>query len=159
MKLVDANVLLYAVNESDRRHDEAAGWLDGELGAGRPVGFDWLVLVAFLRLVTKVGLFPTPLPVAEALQTVNDWLDHPASITVEPTTRHAGILSGLLGDLGAGGNLVNDAHLAALAVEHDATVVTYDNDFARFRGVRWELPGGGSGQATGAKRAPRRRQR
>jgi toxin-antitoxin system PIN domain toxin len=140
VKLVDANVLLYAVNESDPRHDEAAGWLDDQLSAGNTVGFAWLVLVAFLRLVTKIGLFPSPLPVADAVETMQRWLEQPAAVMVEPTARHASILSGLLVELGTGGNLVNDAHLAALAVEHDATVITYDSDFGRFRGVRWEQP-------------------
>ncbi|WP_370327102.1 type II toxin-antitoxin system VapC family toxin [Euzebya sp.] len=135
MTLVDANVLLYAVNADAPHHAEAADWLDGELNAGRPVGFAWIALLAFVRLSTKIGLFPSPLPVAEALAQVEAWVSHPAAVVVEPTTRHVTVLAGLLAEVGTGGNLVNDAHLAALAVEHGADVVSYDTDFGRFEGV------------------------
>jgi toxin-antitoxin system PIN domain toxin len=140
VNLVDANVLLYAVNESDPRHEEAASWLDGALNGREAVGFAWPVLLAFMRLSTKVGLFPEPLPVAEAVNCARLWTRQPPSVIVEPTSRHLDILAGLLQPTGGGGNLVPDAHLGALAVEHDATVVTYDNDFGRFRGVRWRPP-------------------
>ena len=141
MNLVDANVLLYAVNESEERHDESRGWLDGALSAGESTGFAWIVVLAFLRLSTRIGLFPDPLPIRDAVSTVRGWLGHPASVIVEPTGRHGQVLLGLIEQLGTGGNLVSDAHLAALALEHDATVVTYDNDFGRF-GVRWQRPDG-----------------
>ncbi|MHB1583752.1 MAG: TA system VapC family ribonuclease toxin [Acidimicrobiales bacterium] len=140
MNLVDANVLLYAVNESDERHDEARGWLDGALGSGDTVAFSWAVLLAFLRLSTKVGLFPNPLSTDQAVDRVRRWTGHPAGVVVEPTARHLVLLSGLLAEVGSGGNLVSDAHLAALALELDAVVVTYDNDFDRFTGVRWRRP-------------------
>lgn len=140
MTVVDANVLLYAVNSAADRHDEAVAWLDGELNAGRPVGFAWLVVLAFLRLSTKVGLFPRPLTVDQADARVEAWLGHPASVVVEPTERHRSVLSGLLQQVGTGGNLVSDAHLAALAIEHGATVVSYDSDFGRFEGVAWAMP-------------------
>jgi toxin-antitoxin system PIN domain toxin len=140
VKLVDANVLLYAVNASEPRHREARDWLDGELSSGRPVGFSWIVLLAFVRLTTRSGLFPSPLSLDDALEIVRAWLDQPLAVVLEPTTRHLDVLAGLLRQTGSGGNLVNDAHLAALAVEHDATVVTYDGDFARFDGVRWTTP-------------------
>lgn len=141
MKLVDANVLLYAVNASDPRHERSRGWLDHALNGVEPVGFSWLAVLAFLRLSTKFGLFPNPLPVDEAVARVRDWLAQPPSVVVEPTARHLGVLAGLLADTGSGANLVNDAHLAALAVEHDAVVVSYDTDFLRFTGVRCEQPG------------------
>ena len=140
MKLVDANVLLYAVNSSEPRHADARAWLDGELSKGAPVGFSWLVLLAFLRLSTRAGLFPRPLPVDGALARARGWVEQPSAVVVEPTSRHLDLLAGLLGEVGAGGNLVSDAHLAALALEHGATVVTYDSDFGRFAGVRWERP-------------------
>ena len=140
MTLVDANVLLYAVNTSSDHHEEARTWLDGELTRGRTVGFAWLVLLAFLRLSTKVGLFPRPLAVAEADERIEAWLAHPAATVVEPTARHRAVLSGLLRGVGTGGNLVNDAHLAALALEHGATVISYDTDFGRFEGLRWARP-------------------
>jgi toxin-antitoxin system PIN domain toxin len=139
--LVDANVLLYAVNESVDKHEQARSWLDGALNGREPVGLSWIVLLAFLRLSTRVGLFPSPLTVREAIDRVEAWLAQPPSVVLEPTSRHLSVLAGLLASTGSGGNLVNDAHLAALAVEHDATIVTYDTDFGRFPGVRWQLPG------------------
>lgn len=140
MKLVDANVLIYAINEADPRHPEARSWLDSALSGTETVGFCWPVLLAFLRLSTKVGLFPSPLPVADALDRVGRWTERPVAAIVEPTPRHLNVLSGLLNTVGTGGNLTSDAHLAALALTYDATVVTYDNDFDRFSGVRWERP-------------------
>lgn len=140
MKLVDANVLVYAVNEADERHAAARGWLDAALNGSEPVGFAWVVVLAFVRLTTKVGLFPTPLAVADALSVVRAWLEQPPSVVVDSTTRHLDVLSGLLMTVGAGGNLVNDADLAALGVEHGAEIVTYDSDFGRFLGVRWTTP-------------------
>ncbi len=141
MKLVDANVLLYAVNEADPKHDESRAWLDASLGDREAIGFAWTVLLAFLRLSTKVGLFPHPLPVPEALARVKEWTAEPPSVIVEPTPRHLDLVSGLLTELGTGGNLVADAHLAALALEHDAIVITHDTDFGRFAGVRFQAPG------------------
>ncbi|MBW3614444.1 MAG: type II toxin-antitoxin system VapC family toxin [Actinobacteria bacterium] len=140
MKLVDANVLLYAVNSAEPKHEEARAWLDAALSGREPVGFTWVSILAFLRLSTRVGLFPRPLPVDGALARTRAWLERPISVVVEPTARHLDILAGLVASVGTGGNIVSDAHLAALAVEHDATVITYDNDFGRFAGVRWERP-------------------
>lgn len=141
MNLVDANVLLYAVNQADPKHEPSRQWLDAALAGREPVGFSWVVLLAFLRLSTKVGLFPRPLTVDAALETVRSWLDQPPSLLLEPSPRHLGILRGLLGEVGPGANLVNDAHLAALALEHGGRVVSYDSDFGRFTGVRWQPPG------------------
>ena len=140
MNLVDANVLLYAVNEAEPRHEQARGWLDHSLGGSDTVGFAWVVLLAFLRLSTKAGLYPRPLSVGTAIGTVRAWVGDGPGIVVEPTPRHLDVLAGLLRSTGAGGNLTSDAHLAALALEHDATVVTYDSDFHRFAGVRWTEP-------------------
>lgn len=143
MNLVDANVLLYAVNVDSRHHQSAKTWLDTALSGGATVGFSWIVLVAFLRLATKAGLFPRPLTAEEASDRVEAWLASSAAVVVEPTSDHATILRRLLHDVGVGGNLVSDAHLAALAIEHKAVVVSYDNDFDRFPGVRWEMPSEG----------------
>ena len=140
MKVVDANVLLYSVNEADPEHETARAWLDDALGAAETIGFTWMVLLAFVRLSTKVALFPRPLPTEDAVGIVREWLDQGPSVVVEPTPRHLDVLAGLLVSVGSGGNLANDAHLAALAIEHDAVVVTYDNDFGRFSGVRWTSP-------------------
>lgn len=140
MKIVDANVLLYAVNSASEHHDASRVWLDGALSGADSVGLAWVPLLAFVRLTTKVGLFPSPLRPEDAMGQVAQWLGAPGAVVVGPTARHIDILSGLLTRVGTGGNLVNDAHLAALAVEHRATVVTYDHDFGRFDGVRWQKP-------------------
>lgn len=142
MNLVDANVLLYAVNEAEPKHEVSREWLDAALGSRESVGFAWTVLLTFVRLVTKVDLFPNPLSVTSALAQVKAWSEQPPSIFVEPTPRHLDLLGGLLAESGTGANLVSDAHLAALALEHNATVITYDSDFVRFRSVRWRPPSG-----------------
>jgi toxin-antitoxin system PIN domain toxin len=102
------------------------------------------VLLAFVRLSSKVGLFPRPLTVEGALARVRAWIDQPPSVILEPTPRHFDLVSSLLVEVGSGANLVNDAHLAALALEHDGRVVSYDSDFGRFRGVRWQPPAVGA---------------
>ena len=140
MKVVDANVLLYAVNRDAPHHLSARKWLDGALSGDEAVGFAWMVLLAFLRLATRQGIFPRPLTLEQAAGVLEAWLTRPVAVLVEPTSRHLGVLSGLLEPLGTGGNLVADAHLAALAVEHGAEVVSFDRDFSRFPGVRWRTP-------------------
>jgi uncharacterized protein len=138
--IVDANVLLYAVNESEPRHGQARRWLDRSLSGRETVGFAWVVLLAFLRLTTKVGLFPRPLSVEQAITTLQAWVGDGPGVIVQPTPRHLSVVAGLLKSTGTGGNITNDAHLAALALEHDALVVTFDSDFQRFSGVRWARP-------------------
>lgn len=140
MKVVDANVLLYAVNEDADRHEASRRWLDGALSGRDTVGFAWIALLAFVRLSTKAELFPAPLSPEAALDRVEAWLQAPPAVVLEPTVDHPRVLRRLLHDLGAGGNLVNDAHLAALAVQHRCTIVSFDNDFDRFEGVRREAP-------------------
>lgn len=140
MQLVDANVLLYAVNPASPQHAAARSWLDHSLSESEPVGFAWTVLLAFLRLATSAAVFPRPLATADAVGVLRDWLSQPASLVVEPTARHLDVLAGLLAESGTAGNLVADAHLAALAVEHDAALVSFDADFGRYAGVRWQRP-------------------
>lgn len=139
MKIVDANVLLYAVNTAAEHHEAALNWLDRALSGAEAVGFGWVPLLAFVRLSTKEGLFPSPLQPEDAMSRVADWIAASSAVVVNPTPRHADVLAGMLARVGAGGNLVNDAHLAALAVEHRAGIVSYDSDFGRF-GVRWDRP-------------------
>jgi uncharacterized protein len=136
VKLVDANVLLYAVNENAEQHRAARSWLDLALTGREPVGFAWLVLLAFLRLATRPGLFARPLTLDEAARVVELWLERRAAVVVHPTQRHLSLLSGLLASVGTAANLVNDAHLAALAIEHGAEIVSFDRDFERFGGIR-----------------------
>ncbi|WP_419919586.1 type II toxin-antitoxin system VapC family toxin [Candidatus Poriferisocius sp.] len=140
MKLVDANVLLYAVNEDSPRHIESRKWLDGALSGGAAVAFAWIALLAFVRLSTKRNLFANPLSPTGAIERVQDWLAQPSAVVVEPTARHLDLVRELLKPLGTGGNLVNDAHLAALALEFRCQIVSFDRDFARFAGVELEIP-------------------
>ncbi len=139
MKLVDANVLLYAVNEDSRDHAAAKAWLDGGLGGRDVVGLSWVVLLAFLRLSTHRAVFPDPLTADEATDQVESWLASPGAQVVDPGAAHLTVLRGLLGG-DVRGNLVNDAHLAALALERRAEVVSYDRDFDRFSGIRRRTP-------------------
>jgi len=139
--LVDANVLVYAVNTAAGEHQGARAFLLEALDGTEAVALPWLVTLAFLRVTTHPRILRRPLSVADAGEVLRRWLEQPACVVLEPTRRHAGLLLGLLNQSGSGGNLVNDAHLAALALEHDATVVTYDRDFERYAGVRRRRPG------------------
>lgn len=140
MLLVDANVLLYAVNADAREHDRANRWLKEALAGTESVGMSWVVVLAFVRIATLPGVFPSPLAVEQAGELIENWLEAPSTALVEPTARHLPLLRGLLAEAGTAGNLVSDAHLAALALEHDATVVSFDRDFGRFAGVRSYVP-------------------
>ncbi|MDN5570424.1 MAG: type II toxin-antitoxin system VapC family toxin [Propionibacteriaceae bacterium] len=140
MKVVDANVLLYSVNADSEHHERSRAWLDSALSGADTVGFTWLVLIAFVRISTRPGIFPRPLTTEQATDEVSAWLSTPGAVILEPSSQHPVALARLLGAVGTGGNLVNDAHLAAIASEHRATVVTFDTDFARFPGVRWQPP-------------------
>lgn len=140
MKLVDANVLLYAVNSDAPLHDRSRRWLDTSLSGAGTVAFSWVALLAFVRLATKIDLFPSPLSIDQAMDRVDAWLGADGAVVLQPTVRHGAIVRGLLAAVGVGGNLVNDAHLAALSLEHRCGIVSFDNDFSRFPGVAWHLP-------------------
>jgi uncharacterized protein len=105
-----------------------------------PVYLPWVVLLGFLRLATHRQISANPLPVSAACDIVESWLTRPQVAVLHPGERHAAILFGFLRSTAAGGNLTTDAHLAALAVEHDLEVYTTDTDFARFPGLRWKNP-------------------
>lgn len=140
MKIVDANVLVYATDRDAIHHDPAWRWLNEALSGNEALGLSWLVITAFIRLSTHPAVFPHPLTPDHALDTVAEWLSRWHVVALRPTPAHLATLRSLLSPIGTGGNLVNDAHLAALAVEHRATIVSYDNDFSRFPGVRWQTP-------------------
>ena len=140
MKIIDANLLLYAVNEDSPRHEQARRWLEGVLSGTESVGFAWTVLLAFLRLTTRAAVFPHPLQPGEAFDLIDSWLGQPCATIVHPTERHAELLRKLLLPLGTAGNLTSDAHLAALAISHGAELCSCDGDFARFEGLRWSDP-------------------
>jgi hypothetical protein len=141
VKIVDANVLLYAVDDRSPHHEVARVWLEAALEAGETIGFTWVVLLAFLRLSTRSGTANRPLTIEEASLEVDSWLAYPTSALIEPGTRHTETIRGLLGPIGSAGNLVNDAHLAAIAIDNAAELVSFDADFGRFPGLRWRRPG------------------
>ena len=141
MVIVDANVLLYAVDRAGAHHERSRAWLDTALAGAEAVGLAWVALLAFVRIGTNAAILPTPMSVDEATGQVEAWLGAPAAVVAEPTARHAGVLRGLLRESGSAGNLVTDAHLAALAIEHGADIVSFDRDFGRFAHVQHRLPG------------------
>ena len=140
MILIDASLLIYAVNRDAIHHSKAKAWLESAISGTETVGLAWHVLLAFIRLTTRAGLFRHPLRVEAAFDLVETWLDRPTVALIEPRDQHLRILRDLIRPLGTGGNLTSDAHLAALAVEHGAELCTADNDFARFPGLRWRNP-------------------
>jgi uncharacterized protein len=140
MVVVDADVLLYAVNEASPQHEPARRWLVTTLTGDETIGLTWSVMLAFLRLSTHPSVFPRPLSATESADALEGWLASPMVIAIEPTRRHLPLLRGLLAGAGSAGSPVNDAHLAALALEHGAAVVSFDRDFARFEGIRLIRP-------------------
>jgi uncharacterized protein len=138
--LLDANLLLYAVHQRAEQHEQAASWLTERLNGASRVGFPWQSISAFLRIATHPRAFERPLEPATAWQRVTDWLAAPVAWVPQPGSQYGRILGELIETYGVRGNLVPDAALAALAIEHGVIVVSTDTDFARFRGVRWENP-------------------
>jgi toxin-antitoxin system PIN domain toxin len=140
MILIDANILIYAVNSDAQLNRKAKSWLESTLSGRETVGLPWNVLLAFIRLTTRPGLFVRPLKVEKAFGVVGSWLDQPSATVVHPGPRHLSVLRELLLPLGTGGNLTSDAHLAALAIEHGAELCSSDTDFERFDGLKWRNP-------------------
>lgn len=138
--LVDANVLLYAVDEESRFHESARDWLTAALNGDRRVGIPWQSLWAFLRIVTNPRALISPLSPAEAWEHVADWLDAPATWIPAPGRGHREILRSLLVDQDLRSGLVSDAVLAAICLEHGLSIVSADSDFARFPEVSWINP-------------------
>lgn len=140
MILVDANLLLYAEDQLSPRHDATRQWWDAQLSATAPVCLCWTVLCAFIRIGTNPRIFEHPLSIDQAISRIQSWMDQPCTRLIHPTERHWVVLQQLLVDGQALANLVSDAHLAALAIEHDCELVSTDADFARFPKVKWRNP-------------------
>jgi len=135
VNLVDANVLIYAVNSDSAHHEKSRRWLEAALSGTAPLGFSWVVLIAFLRITTRRGILERPLTLDEAVAYVDSWLRQPPAEVAIPGPNHWAILGALIRASGTAGNLTSDAHLAALAIEGGWTLVSTDNDFRRFSGL------------------------
>ena len=140
MKLVDVNLLIYAVNRDAPEHRKARRWLERTVSGGESIGFAWIVILAFLRVTTRPGILQKPLSQEVALGYIDEWLALPNVELVVPGDAHWRILSSLLRASGIMGNLTSDAHLAALALEHGADIYSADYDFQRFQGVNHVNP-------------------
>jgi len=138
--LIDANLLLYSYHPRAEQHEESRAWLEAVLSGPDLVRFAWLTLWAFLRISTNPRVFERPLSTSEAEVAISSWLGQPAAGILDPGERHWDILCSLVRDGQAAGPLVMDAVLAAIALEHGATVCTTDRDFSRFPGLRWTNP-------------------
>jgi hypothetical protein len=140
VKLVDLNLLLYAVNLDAPKHAASRAWLEEVLSGDEPIGLSWPVLLGFLRISTHVRILPNPLTTEQALAVVDGWLAQPAVRVLPAGPEHWRILRDLLVESGTAGNLTTDAHLAALAIENGAELCSTDRDFGRFPKLRWVNP-------------------
>ena len=140
MILVDANLLVYAHVRSFQQHEQARRWLDSELNGNSRVGLPWHSLLAFLRIVTNPRIFQKPQTMTDAWQQVEAWLDCDPAWIPEPTERHRSVLGSLVSGSGMQANLVPDADLASLAIEHGLILCSTDGDFGRFQNLRWQNP-------------------
>lgn len=139
MTLVDANLLLYATDETSPFHEQALSWLGDQLNGPHRVGLPWLAIGAFLRL-SMHPVRPRPLTPVEAWGQVQEWLGHGGAWTPTPGPAYPRILGAIFARHSLTPNLVTDAQLAALAIEHGLTICSTDTDFARFTEARWENP-------------------
>jgi hypothetical protein len=140
MILPDINLLVYAYNRDAPEHAGARAWWEGLLGSEEIVGLPWAVSCGFIRLMTHPAVLVTPLGPKRAVAHVRSWLDRPNVEVLDPGPRHLEVLDRLLGGLGVAGNLTTDAHLAALAIEHQCELHSNDADFVRFPGLQWRNP-------------------
>ncbi len=140
MKIIDTNVLLYAVNRSLAHHKAVKAWWEESLSEEESIGLPWIVLLGFIRLATNSRVFPETLSLKQAADRIDTWLALPNIRVVHETEEHWRIFRELLKETGTAGNLTTDAHLAAMAISNGATLVSCDADFGRFRHLRWENP-------------------
>jgi toxin-antitoxin system PIN domain toxin len=140
MILVDANLLLHAEDSLSEQHVAARDWWDAQLSGSETVCLCWPVLTAFIRIGTNARLHRRPLSAKEAVERVQSWLNQPCVRIIQPTEQHWTIFQQMLRVGNATANLVSDAHLAALAIEHNCVLQSNDTDFARFRGLKWRNP-------------------
>ncbi len=140
MKIVDLNILLYAINRDSPHHTTVREWWENAVSDDEPIGLAWVVLLGFLRLATNPKVFPKPLTPEQAIERVETWLSSGNVKILLETDEHWRILTRLLLAAGTAGNLTTDAHLASLAISYGAALVSCDADFGRFAELRWENP-------------------
>jgi hypothetical protein len=140
MILPDINLLVYAYSRHAPRHAEARAWWEGLLNGPQSVGIPWAVVCGFVRLMTHPAVLVNPLEPGRALHQVRSWFDRPQVEVLEPGPRHLEILERMLAAAGVAANLTTDAHLAAIAIEHQCELHSTDTDVARFPGLRWRNP-------------------
>lgn len=140
MILVDVNLLVYAWDSRSPNHESARTWLDAKLSASARVGLPWESILGFLRVVTNPRIFERPATIGRAWRQVEEWLSCNNVWIPHAGVEHEAVLAKLIHNLGGGSNLIPDAHLAALAIEHGLTLYSSDGDFARFQGLRWSNP-------------------
>jgi len=140
MRIVDLNIMRYVVNLDAAQHERAREWWENAVNDEDFIGLAWVGLLGFLRLSTNPHVFPRPLAPELAAATLEAWLSRDNVRVVREKDEHWETVKPLIGGAGTAGNLTTDAHLAALALSHDAVLVSSDTDFARFKGLRWENP-------------------
>ena len=140
MKIVDLNVLLYAVNSDAAQHRIVRKWWEDAVNSGDSIGLPWVVLLGFLRISTNPRVFPKPLRTEDAVGKVDTWLAVENVRVIREQDNHWEVLRALVSESGTAGNLTTDAHLAAPAISHAAVLVSSDSDIRRFKGLRWHNP-------------------
>ena len=140
MILIDTNLWLYAALQESPQHQRAKAWLEATFNGDDVIGLPWSVVLAVLRISTHSRLMLQPLHPSQAMDLVDGWLQHPLVNVLQPGPSHWSVLKLLLEEAGTAGNLTSDAHLAAMAIEHNCTLYSADNDFKRFTGLRYRNP-------------------
>lgn len=140
MILPDLNLVVYAHNRDAPHHAAARAWWEGIVNGTEPVAVPWVVVLGFVRLMTHRAVLVTPMTPPAAIAHVRAWFARSSVERLDPGPQHVDLLDRLLSATGTAGNLTTDAHLAALAIEHQCELHSNDNDFARFAGLRWRNP-------------------
>ena len=140
MRLVDVNVLVNVINSDSPHHPRLLEWWNKALASSTPIGLTWPVLIGLVRITTKANILPQPLTPAEALTQTEEWVRHPNVNMLSESEQHWPLFADLVREAGRGGDIVHDAHLAAIAIGNGAVLASCDTDFARFGKLRWENP-------------------
>ncbi len=140
MKIVDLNIIIYAVNKDAPLHLAAKNWWEATLNQSETVGLSWVVILGFLRIITNPRIMPKPLSVEQSIDLVDSWLEQDVTQIIMPGNDHWSILRSSFNQIGVAANITTDAHLATLAIENGATLLSTDSDFSRFKNLKWINP-------------------